>query len=354
MADPRTVRVLSFDGGGMRGYLSLLWFQRFVQLWGINEADIWKNFDVITGTSIGGIIALALAYGMTPTQLLPFFTNDGKWIFTVRSAVDVAAGSINASFPSNRPYTVQKIGILGNNDQFYNSIDPASNYGSSRLKAKLVETFGTDTLQKLKTNVLVTAYKPITQTPVLFSNLNYGEFLGQNDLISDIALATSAAPLYLPPHIFGAKTYIDGGVFQNNPSQLGLTLGKMLKTTANRYRLLSIGTGLGKAGFHEEDDPDQPPPPSFPFEQTMKDLVGLIDASITGAQESVARSLFLESQYTNSRLATYRFQTVLDPTINTDLDDSDNNFMTYMANVANTEFNADIDNISTFLGRLTA
>jgi predicted acylesterase/phospholipase RssA len=352
MADPRTVRVLSFDGGGMRGYLSLLWFQKFVQLWGINEADIWKNFDVITGTSIGGIIALALAYGLTPTELLPFFTNDGKWIFTIRSAADVAAGSINASFPSNRPYTVQKIAILGNNDQFYRSVDPASNYGSSRLKTKLIQTFGIDTLQKLKTNVLVTSYRPITQTPVLFSNLNYGEFTGQNELISNVGLATSAAPLYLPPQAFTGNSYIDGGVFQNNPSQLGLTLGKMVKATANRYCVLSVGTGLGKVGFHEEDDPNQPPPPSFPFEQTVKDLTGLIDASIAGAQESVARSLFLESQYTLNKLFTYRFQTVLDPLVDTDLDNSDNNFLTYLNNVATTQFNADADNIATFLGHL--
>ena len=354
MADPRTVRVLSLDGGGMRGYMSLLWLQKFVQLWGIDEEDIWENFDVITGTSIGGILALALAYGLTPTQLLPFFTNDGPWIFTIRSAIDVAAGSINASFPSNRPYTIQKIGILGDNDQFYRSVDPASNYGSSRLKSKLIETFGTDTLQSLKTNVLITGYKSLTQTPVLFSNLNYGEFTGQNELISNIGLATSAAPFYLPPQTFTGSTYIDGAVYQNNPSQFGLTLGKMVKPTANRYCVLSVGTGLGKVGFHEEDDPSQPPPPTFPFENTIKDAVALVDAAIAGAQEATARALFLESQYTLENLFTYRFQTVLDPAINTDLDNSDSSFLTYLSNLATTEFNADSDNIATFLGHLTA
>lgn len=354
MSDTRTIRVLSFDGGGMRGYLSLNWFKRFIDYWGIPPADIWKYFDIITGTSIGGIISLSLAYGLTPDELLPFFTLDGPWIFTVRSAIDVAAGSINASFPSNRPYTSQKVVILGQNDQFYRSVDPASNYGSARLKTKLVQTFGNATLQDLKANILITGYKSSTNTPVLFSNLNYGEFSGQDELITNVALATSAAPVYLPPHPFGGSIYIDGGVFQNNPAQLAFNTAKSLKPLANRYNVLSIGTGVGQVGFHEEENPDQPSPPTFPFEQTVKDLVSIIDAATTGAQESVARGLLLESKYTLNRLYYYRFQPVLDPNVNTDLDNSDADFLTYMEDVATQEFNNDIDNIATFLGHLTA
>lgn len=354
MSDPRTVRVLSFDGGGMRGYLSLVWFQRFVQQWGIAPADIWKNFDVICGTSIGGILSLAMSYGLTPDELLPFFTQDGPWIFTIRSAVDVISGSINASFPSNRPYTSQKIYILGDNDQFYRSVDPASNYGSSRLKAKLVETFGTSIMQDVKTNVLITAYKSSTETPILFSNLNYSEFSGQNDLISNVALTTSAAPLYLPPIALPSGTYVDGGVYQNNPSQLGLNLGKMLKPTSKRACVLSIGTGLGDIGFHEEENPNEPPPPTFPFEQTVKDLVKIIGAATTGSQESIDKGLSLVDKYTLEELYYYRFQSILDPAQNTDLDNSDPSFLQYMSDTANQEYNDDAENISTFIGHLTA
>jgi patatin-like phospholipase/acyl hydrolase len=65
-----TVYVLSIDGGGMRGYLSLRWLKRFVQLWGIPQTDIYKYFDVICGTSIGGILALALSLGFTLDELV--------------------------------------------------------------------------------------------------------------------------------------------------------------------------------------------------------------------------------------------------------------------------------------------
>ena len=54
------------------------WFKKFVQLWGINQEDIWKNFDVICGTSIGGMMALALALGLTPDSLTTFFTTSSK------------------------------------------------------------------------------------------------------------------------------------------------------------------------------------------------------------------------------------------------------------------------------------
>ena len=199
MADPRTLRILELDGGGERGYMSLKFLQRFVGQWGIDPREIWKNFDIICGTSIGGIMALALAFGKSLDELEPFFVNDGPWVFTIRTAGDVAIGSNDASEPSNRPNTAQKALILADNDQFYRSVSSSSNYGSARLKSALLGEFGNSTLQDLKTNILVPSYQNDTNSPVLFSNLNFPDFIGQNELISNVALATSAAPIYLPP-----------------------------------------------------------------------------------------------------------------------------------------------------------
>jgi patatin-like phospholipase/acyl hydrolase len=60
VADPNTIRVLSLDGGGMRGIFEAKFMEQFVQLWGINPNEIWKYFDVICGTSVGGLQALGL------------------------------------------------------------------------------------------------------------------------------------------------------------------------------------------------------------------------------------------------------------------------------------------------------
>ena len=87
--DTNTIRVLSLDGGGVRGYLSLKFLQRFVAQWGINPNELWKYFDVICGTSIGGIQALAYAYGKSTQDLEPFFREKAKKVFTIRTATDV-------------------------------------------------------------------------------------------------------------------------------------------------------------------------------------------------------------------------------------------------------------------------
>lgn len=349
MADSHTLRVLNFDGGGMRGYLSNVWFNKFVQDWGIQPNEIWKYFDVICGTSIGGIAALAYGLGLSPEEVLPFFTNDGPWIFTVRTAGDVALGSINASLPSNRPSVPQKVGILATGDQFYKSVSENSNYGSARMKTKLIETFGTNTMQNLKTNAIIMSYKYNTQEFVTFSNLNYPEYSGNNEQLVNVALATSAAPLYLPDAAFNGDLYGDGGLYQNNPSELAIKAGKAVKPHARRVCLLSIGTGLAEPEL--QDGGGSSP---VPFQDTVQRLVSLLNIAMTGAQESVALSSFLESEYTLNNFFYHRYQTTLNPAQDTELDNSDPAFLTYMRDLALSDYNEDIDAISTFRGHLTA
>jgi predicted acylesterase/phospholipase RssA len=323
----------------------------FVQQWGINANEIWKYFDVICGTSIGGILSLAYSYGLSPDENAAFFTNDGPWIFTIRTAADVATGSNNASLPSNRPDSTQKVIMLGQNDTFYNSVDPVlSNYGSTRMQTKLVSTFGTDTLQELKTNVIIPTFDQSTKTFQLMSNLDKPGFIGQDFKIVDVARATSAAPLYLPSY----QNKIDGGTYLNNPANLGLTLGKMNKKTANRFVVLSVGTGIGEYGFEDDPSPNLKAKTSFPYEDTVKSLVQLLDIALTGPQEAVARDLYLRSNFTMENLFYYRFQPQLDANVNTELDNTDSTFLTYLTTTAETVFSNDNEKISTFIGHLTA
>ena len=132
MSDFNTLRILSLDGGGMRGYVSANFLKSFVDLWGINPNELWKYFDVITGSSIGGIMALALSFGKSPEELLTFFTEDGPWIFTTSTTT-----------PSSRPSTLSKVNtILGgplSNPTFYPST--TSGIVTMRLKSKLDSVF---------------------------------------------------------------------------------------------------------------------------------------------------------------------------------------------------------------------
>lgn len=371
MSDPNTIRILSFDGGGERGYLSLNFFQKFVQLWGIDPATIAQQFDVICGTSIGGIMALSLAFGLTPAELLPFFTSTdlltrgGPYIFSLSSVL-----------PSIRPPLAAKIALVLADTPFYQSSGLDANlYGSGLLASNLRNQFESNTLQNLKTNVIIPSYNsgppsnPVGEgTYVMFSNLNYPDFIGQNALISDVALATSAAPIYLPLATLTGDTsgdeYIDGGVYQNNPASFGRTLAQMIKPNANRCCVLSLGTGIGEIGF----DPGNPsiidsrvdPKMLKMFESntlafdSIQTIFALFGIAATGGQESVAKALSLESSYTLDQLYYYRFQPMLDPNLNTELDNTDPEILTYYEDTATDYFNEDIENIATFLGHLTA
>jgi len=362
MADPNTVRILSLDGGGVRGYLSLKWLQRFIQQWGITPNEIWKYFDVITGTSIGGIQALGYAYGKSPDELEPFFTNEAKRLFTIRTAAEAALFQCNAGTDSNRPSLAQKIIILlgdavYNRDAFYLPYCPytasppgTSNYGVNILHDTLVNQFGTDTLQELKTKSLIPAYEVDTTTYVLFSNYIDPLFTNPTAKLVDVAMSTAAAPAYLPEYSFNNHTYIDGGVYQNNPAELALTLAKAAKPTATRSCVLSIGTGIGEMGFYS-------PPTELlsGTESVISTIFSLFDVATTGGQESVDFNLKMRSQRTLEQLYYYRFQPMLDQaTQNTELDNSDVSFLAYMENLANSSFDADIDNINNFIGHLIA
>lgn len=341
-----TIRVLSLDGGGVRGYLSLKFLQRFIQQWGINPNELWKYFDVIAGTSIGGIQALGYAYGKSPDELESFFLEKSKRIFTIRS---VPIGC-DANSDSNRPNLLQKIGLIVLNDPFYQSACAPdagnSNYGSNILHQTLVDTFGTDTLQNLKTNILIPSYEKDTSKYVIFSNYVDSMFMGSNEQIVNVARATSAAPVYLPKHSFNGHNYADGGVYQNNPAEIALSLAKTIKPQATRACVLSLGTGIGEMGFHGDVSNDS-------SASAIGDMFSLFDVASTGGQESIDFNLKLRSRRTLERLYYYRFQPMLDPNLNTELDNSDVSFLNYLGNTANQYYNDRQDDITNFIGHLT-
>lgn len=315
------------DGGGMRGIFEAKFLEQFFQLWGINPNEIWKYFDVICGTSVGGIQALGYANGLSPTDMISFFINDGPWIF-----------STSAVIPGVRATTLDKLAamILG-----------GSFYPNSSFIDKLDKTFGTQTMSDMKTNTLITSYNYDTNTPILFSNILFPDSSGQNELVKNVGLATASAPLYFPKANWGTSNFIDGGVIKNNPAMLGYALGQIVKPVANRVCILSVGAGLGEIGFH-----DTPTPP--PDETNMSFLFSLIGIGISGGQETDAKELNLVDLYSLNNIYTYRAQTPLDPSENTEIDNTTTRFTDYMQTKAVDYFQDNITAISNFLGHLAA
>lgn len=368
--DSTTVRILQLDGGGTRGYTSLIFIKEFCRLMGISEKDFLSGFDIICGTSIGGIQACAYAFGLTPSDIEDFFTIDARNIFTIRDWGDYLKLSDNASTTSNRPNGLQMIKLMLNNDPFYKSISETSNYGHARLKSKLKEVFGTNTLKDLKQKVLISSYEYDTQTPVIFSNYVSPEYIGHPTIVDNldgtnsisgfyetivnVCMATSAAPVYLPEAVFNGRTYIDGGIYINNLSSIACSLGKQIKPFAKRTCLLSIGTGLSKIGFYTKQKEQESFSSSIitnffnylfsssvinwvEIYRSLAKIKNLIEIATTGSQEAVAFANYITAKYNvnfNDTFHYYRYQPILDSSKDWSLDNTDPEFFIALKQVA--------------------
>jgi Patatin-like phospholipase len=360
----------------MKGLFSAYFMKYFCQDAGIPGNEIYKYFDIISGTSIGGIQALGYANGLSPDDMIDFFITQGPNIFSPPVS------------------SVQKINTLLYGDETF--------YTNTVLKEQITSIFGTMKMFQLKTNVLITSVEVFLTNipdvgesiynfrPVFFSNVNLPGFEGKSYAVSDVALATSAAPLYFPsvsiPEVTTPNTkYIDGGTYMNNTSAGIWALSNAVHPSSNRVCLLSVGTGLGTVGLF---DPQPVTPPTEVvlhhkeykefltnkgytsgqindiFNSIIPDfgnvylLLDLVSLEITGPQEAINKQLQLQALYgskiNNKDLFYYRFNTVYDPTKNTELDSATPEFLAYMQQAAQEQYNKDRLKIASFIQKLNA
>jgi uncharacterized protein len=208
--DHRPFRILSLDGGGVRGIFAAACLAHI-------EDNIPRRlstcFDLLVGTSTGAIIALGLASGLTAPELLALYQNDAKRIF----AHGRRSGGYLAPKHNNR-----------------------------ELLAILRDTFGDRRLDDLAIPVCIPSYELVSAVPRVFKDNHHSELhWGGDQLVWKVAAASSAAPTYFPAfQIARDDCHVDGGVWASNPSLVGVTeavryFGKGLQDIS----LLSIGTG---------------------------------------------------------------------------------------------------------------
>lgn len=210
----KAFQVLALSGGGYRGLYTAKVLADIEQEL---QAPIATKFDLITGTSIGGILALALALEVRAQTMVDLFVKHGEEIFNKRWSL---LGMVRA------PYS------------------PVS------LKAQLEapEVFGDRLLGACLHPVMVPSINYTTGEPVVFKTGHHPTFKRDHKhRLVDIGLATSAAPAYFPRHVFNGGQYVDGGLFANSPGLLALHesqhfFGRDIK----QIRMLSIGTMSSK------------------------------------------------------------------------------------------------------------
>ena len=276
----KTVRVLSLDGGGMRGIIEADFLRRLLDEPSFSGESIGEYFDLIAGTSIGGIQAAAYASGLGPTQLIDLFRNDGPRMFTTSSTTPGVVATSQDKFD----YLFRKKESL---------------YGTEVMEQVMKDLIGEETLMSdLRTNVILTTWDEVAQKPEFVSNLDLPGLLHSTGLVWQFARATGAAPMFLPPMVIEGKNHIDGGVFMNNPAFIAYCVARHLYPLADKICLLSLGTGAKnpelfpseKLGIWDMTKDAASWVTGIDFDG-VRSVVNLVEIGIAGTQEAVHQSM---------------------------------------------------------------
>jgi uncharacterized protein len=210
-------KILSIDGGGIKGIIPCMILEYIESQVG----PLHTKFDLMVGTSTGGIIALGLNTSKsdegtpyTAAEMLKLYEKKGSVIFRRRKQ-------------SWLRWLLSKIPILGTLIQ--------KPYDNSDIETVLSQYFGNNRLKETKTKVLIPTFDIKSGKPYYYSTRLANNDDSENSLIKDVARSTSAAPTYFTPHQVQNSTankfsFVDGGVFANNPSLLGWQKRKLYGT----------------------------------------------------------------------------------------------------------------------------
>jgi predicted acylesterase/phospholipase RssA len=282
-----TVRILSLDGGGIRGLIPATALARVAAALGIPGRDLASRFHLVAGTSTGGIMAAGLcapgALRQGPAELVSLYTAHGASIFPP------------GAWAQRNPLSDCK-------------------YEAMALQQVLADRLGQAQLSEVAPELMVTAWDIERARPHLFCSWRARHASVEDFRLVDVARATSAAPTYFPPaeimsldpNFSAAQrrfALIDGGVFANDPAALALAEARRLFPGAERAMVVSLGTG---ARVNRMEVAQQGKGWGI-----LGWLPGLIDVFMDGAAALAEHELMLRQA--RDELSYYRLQVALEP-----------------------------------------
>lgn len=212
-------QILSLAGGG---YLGLYTACVLAELEEQAGEPLGRRFDLIAGTSVGGILAIALAYEIPMLRIKQLFLENGTRIFSGRS------------LPTNPVSRLRDLtrSVLG------------PKYDGIALKKALVTHLGKKTLGDALHAMVVPAVNISNCTTKVFKTPHCAGSRGDENIrAASVAMATSAAPTYFPSIPIGDELYADGGMFAVAPDLIAMHEAEyFMKINPSRIRMLSIGT----------------------------------------------------------------------------------------------------------------
>jgi predicted acylesterase/phospholipase RssA len=220
----RHFRILSLDGGGIRGVFTAAVLAKWDDmLQGGGGANFIKHFDMVAGTSTGAILAIGLGLGLAPNQILRFYRDKGRVIF-----------------PGDRKLR-----------HWFRS-----KFESQTLRESLAEVFGD---HKLSTDsvcrLVVPTVRAVNGESEVITTAHSLDRSGFRDITAvDAALASSAAPSYFDEarvdDKIATQSYLDGGIWANNPVVPAIAEAvRHLEIPLDRIDVLSVGTLGNESDF---------------------------------------------------------------------------------------------------------
>lgn len=241
----RKIRMLSLDGGGIKGILSGQILVRVEEMLKEFTDDpttrIGDYFDIIAGTSTGGI--LACAYLMPDGINRPLYSAEEVINFYMENGDDIFRKTFKQKVLSG-------FGLL------------SSEYSSDALEIAIDKYFGMTELKELIKPCLIPSLDTEKRKCIFFKQHYAKDDISENFYVRDLLRGTSAAPTYFKPaHIqsLSGDTYslIDGGMFANNPTLCAYTeVNKIFESNRNLtvrdVKILSLGTGHNDTPYKNE------------------------------------------------------------------------------------------------------
>jgi uncharacterized protein len=229
----RALRVLSLAGGGFLGLYTALVLEALEARAG---EPLARRFDLLAGTSIGGLLALALAFEIPMSRLVRLFIEEGPAVFSSRG---LPSGALSRLLDLSRS-------VIG------------PKYSGQALREALQKELGERRLADAVHRLVVPAVDVgLCQTKV-FKTPHVAASAGDGDLRAvDVAMAACAAPAYFPAVRIGERLYADGGLFAVAPDQVALhEVQHFMAIDPARVSMLSIGTATSHyrpaEGVHDD------------------------------------------------------------------------------------------------------
>ncbi len=223
-------KILSLNGGGVRGLFTITILAQIEQVLadraGNDDLCIGDYFDLITGASIGGILALALAKGKSARELKAILLESSPKIFPESKLLSLPF--VGGLFKQYRTLTRTK-------------------YHPGPLKKAVIDSVGKDTtIRELERRVIIPTVNISTGMPNFIKTKHKPEWYRDDKFkLYDVALATSAAPTFFPPHFFNDSYFIDGGLVANNPALIAYHEAEhFLGWDMDSVYILNVGTLL--------------------------------------------------------------------------------------------------------------